>query len=297
MSSSDALLSRLRAHLQDLEADPAVPLDQRLLESCCLALAPVISQNDSISTITQLSKVLPTLETDPTPAIQFLILLSEPYSFSDILSLQAGVDFAAGLNVYALPYNRLMLALLKKATYSATDAATIAAQPEVVTALVQLWLCTQEAGVATEAGNVLLALLKVDQEAPPGSGADHLSAHNQGLMWKRVFGDRDIYALIFSVCSLRSTNTPFEMSKSQKTLAQARLLEWLPFVGAMNWNAINHSHHAELESQYIDGKGEGLLYFAAACMVDTKEDVLMHRCLVDFYADILKTVKQQDASR
>ena len=297
MATSTDLLGRLQAHLTDLEADPTnTHVDERLFESCSLALASSLSQKDSVNLIGQLSNVLPVLQQDPTQPIQFLILLLEPLSFSQILTFNTGIDFVGGLHVAALPYNRLMLTLLNKAAANATDAATIAAQPEVVAALVQLWLSTPEAGVAKLAGDVLLALLKIDHVAPPGAGEQpSLPAHSQGLMWKRVFGDRDVYALIFAICSLRETGG-LKLSKSQRTLAQARLLEWLPAVGALNWNAIIHAHHRDVEEQYTDGKGEGILYFAAACMVDTKDDVLMHRCLIDFYASLIETVKQKDSA-
>lgn len=297
MATAGSLLDQLQAHLRDLELDPSIDINDRLFESCSLSLTQTIDCDASISVVAKLSTILPTLQNDPTPAIQFLILLLEPYTFSDILSLNTGIDFVAGLDVQAFPYNRLMLALLDKASGSATDAATIAARPEVVAALVRLWLCTHDAGIAQEAGNTLLALLTVDQESPPGSGQDPLPAHSQGLMWKRVFGDQDIYALLFSVCSLKSNDSTAQISKSQKTLAQARLLEWLPLVGALNWNAITKSHHPNVDSQYVDGKGEGLLYFAATCMVDVKDDVLMHRCLIDFYAGILAKIRNTEQAR
>ncbi|KAI4728668.1 hypothetical protein E4T49_03494 [Aureobasidium sp. EXF-10728] len=297
MAAPQDLLERLQAHLGQLEEDPInTEIDERLFESCSLALAPGISSKDSITLISQLSRILPVLQKDPTQPIQFLVLLLEPLSYSDVLGLNAAVDFVGGLHVAAVPYNRLMLALLDKAAGNATDAATIAAQPEVVTALVNLWLCTGDAGIAKQAGDVLLALLKIDHAVPPGAGEERsLPGHSQGLMWKRVFGDQDVYALIFSVCSLKHTEG-VELSGSQRTLAQARLLEWLPEVGVVNWNAITHAHHPEVEKRFADGKGEGMLYFAAACMVDTAGDVLMHRCLVEFYATLLQTITPTESA-
>ena len=297
MATAGMLLDRLQAHLRDLEEDPTTKLDDKLFESCSLALTQTISKVVSISIISQLSQVLPDLHNDPTPAIHLLIILLQPYTFSEILSLNEKTDFVAGLDVRALPYNRLILALLNKATASAADAATIAAWPEVVAALVRLWLCTPDTGVAQEAGSTLLALLRADQEAPPGSGHDPLPAHSQGLMWKRVFGDEDIYTLPFTICSLKSADDTSQLTKSQRTLAQARLLEWLPTVGALNWNAITKSHHPNVESGYMDTKGEGLLYFVSTSMVDTKGDVLMHRCLIDFFADLLRKVQNTEQAR
>ncbi|KAG9685352.1 hypothetical protein KCU95_g12381, partial [Aureobasidium melanogenum] len=297
MAASQDLFGRLQAHLGQLEEDPVnTDIDERLFESCSLTLAPGISKKDSTTLISQLSRILPVLQKDPTQPIQFLVLLLEPLTYPDVLGLNAAVDFVGGLHVAATPYNRLMLALLNKAAGNATDAATIAAQPEVVTALVNLWLCTGDAGIAKQASDVLLALLKVDHAVPPGAGDEQsLPGHSQGLMWKRVFGDQDVYALIFSVCSLKHTEGVV-LSGSQRTLAQARLLEWLPEVGAINWNAITHAHHPEVEQRFTDGRGEGMLYFAAACMVDTAGDVLMHRCLVEFYATLLQTITPTESA-
>jgi hypothetical protein len=297
MAASNSLLDRLQAHLVQLQADPInTDIDERLFESCSLALAPTVSKTDSLALISQLSLILPTLQRDPTQPIQLLILLLEPLTFTHVLGLNAAVDFVGGLDVHAVPYNRLMLTLLSKATTNATDAASIAARPEVVTALVNLWLRTPDTGIAKLAGHVLLALLKVDHVAPPGAGEEgSLPAHNQGLMWKRVFGDQDVYASIFSICSLKSSDG-VEISKTQKTLAQARLLEWLPEVGVLNWNAITHAHHPHVEQRFTDGKGEGMLYFAAACMVDTTQDVLMHRCLLEFYATLLHMSTQVESA-
>lgn len=289
--SAEALLSQLRGHLQDLESDPSQELNERLFESCALVLPQTLSTDQSGQLIQQLSQLLPRLHANPTPAIGILVPLLHPFSFSDILAIGPGVDFVAGLNVEALPYNRLMLALLQKAATNPNDAATVATQPEVVVALVKLWLCTHDTGVASQCGQVLLGLLQVDQQTSVESAANGLPGQGQGLVWKRIFYDQDVYSLLFSICSLRSDDASTKLSKSQRTLAQARLLEWLPKVGAMDWVTITRSHHAEIESRYTNGRSEGLLLFASSCMVDIKDDVLMHRCLIDFFADLISTVR------
>ncbi|KAJ9632403.1 hypothetical protein H2203_000808 [Taxawa tesnikishii (nom. ined.)] len=298
MATTSNLLERVQSHLQTLQGDPSTDLDERLFESCTLALPQSLSKDQSISLIQQLSSLLPTLQTDPTPAINFLVPLLQPFSFSDISSL-GPVDFTAGLDVRAVPYNRLMLAILQKATSSPSDAATVAAQPEVASALIKLWLTTQDAGIASEASNVLVALLAVDLEpepVTPPEGNGQTSKHGQGLVWRRVFSDKDVYGLIFSICSLKVQASGTQLTKGQKTLAQARLLEWLPKIGVLNWQTITRSHHSNVESEYMPGTGASLLQYAAMNMVDVKDDVLMHRCLIDFFADLLSTVRQKEGT-
>ena len=183
----------------------------------------------------QLSALLQNIQQNPTPAVNLLIRLLSPFAFSDVLAFDPPVNFAAGLDVgfdapegVMLPFNRLMLALLEKATLKSSDAATVASRPEVVQALVKLWLCSADTGVATTASKLLLDLLRVDREV-----FDHLDQHvsssgGQGLVWKRIFGDRNVYGTFFAACGTGAQ--AFKLSRNQRSLAQARLLEWLPAV-------------------------------------------------------------------
>ncbi|KAK5152102.1 hypothetical protein LTR04_006482 [Oleoguttula sp. CCFEE 6159] len=294
MPESTALLGQLQHHLDQLSRDATTPLDTRLLESCSAFLADTLSREDSQALVRQLSQLLPTLQQDPTPGTSLLQKLLQPYSFSQILSFEPPVDFVAGLALEAQPYHYLVLSLLRKAIQEASNAATLASQPVVIASLIRLWLCTVDPGVADEASVVILGLLKVDQEVhPTPSSHEHVPSSGQGLVWRRLFGDRDIYRLLFSICSLKplSDDVELQLSKSQRTLAQARLMAWLPKVGAMDWSAITKSHHPDVEQQYGLKRDQGLLDFVAVFMVDFNDDVLMHRCLIEFYADLIEQVK------
>ena len=292
----DNLDARLNTHLQELDSDPSLKLDERLFEQCALILRQTISKEESVPLIVKLSEVVPKLHSDPTPAIHLLIVLLQPYSFSDVLSIGNGIDFVAGLDTRAVPYNRLLLALLRKATDSATDAATVASQPEIIAALVKLWLCTPDAGIASESGDIILGLLKVDNEPSLESSTNGLIGQGQGLVWKRLFQDQDVYSLFYHICSLSSKETSLDLTKSQRTLAQARLLEWLPKAGALQWHTIASKHHPNVESKYVAGQEGSLLRFASTNMVDVKDDVLMHRCLIDFFAELLSTVTEKNGA-
>ncbi|KAK3117100.1 hypothetical protein LTR53_001905, partial [Teratosphaeriaceae sp. CCFEE 6253] len=232
---------------------------------------------------------------DHTPTVNLLLRLFDPWTWQQVCDFgTASVPYKDGLEAgeHMVSFNRLMLCLLGKATTKASDAAHAASMLDTMQALVRLWLCTGDTGIATQAGALLYDLMKVD---PPTDLSQQLAwrletVGAQGLVWKRVFGDRDVYNVFFECTSLELGLG--SLSKSAKTIAQARLMEWLPKVGTLNWNAISRSQVKEVEEKY-KVKG-GLLDYAAESMVDYKDDILMHRCLIDFFAELLKATAKLD---
>jgi len=301
MSDLD-LNARLQAHLDQVQADPATPFDEKLFKQTEVFLVAQIQDNptQSISLITTLSSLLQTLEQDPAPVISLLSKLVEPFSFSDILSLQPPVDFVAGLDVAAVPFNSLVLQLLAKASRSSKDVATLANMPAVAQALVNLLLCTPDVGAADRAANVLVELLTADKEASDvlshGVGAESTpKPGGQGLLWRRVFGDKDVYGLFYSICSLRQAGSS-SMGKRERTVAQARLLTLLPRLGRLDWHAITQSHHPGIEQEYGLNSGQGLLDFVSSHMVDTKDDVLIHMNLLQFFSDLITIIREPSST-
>ncbi|KAF2233880.1 hypothetical protein EV356DRAFT_191449 [Viridothelium virens] len=295
MASDADLLNQLETHISNVQQDPATPLNEKLFESSKTFLAPNVAPDTSTRLVQQLAGLVTTLQQDPTPINDLLLRLLEPYSFSDILSFEFPVDFVAGLDVAAQPFNLLTLSLLEKATATSNDAATLATKPAVVLAIVRLWLCTPDTGVADKAQNVLLGLLKADEQTPERSNESRtaLTGSDQGLVWRRIFGDRDIYTLFYAACSLDVSNPDLRLSKTQKSLAQARLLSWLPKVASLDWIMVTRSHHPDVEASYgLKPTDKGLLQFASCNMVDYKGDVLLHMSLINFYADLLEHVRK-----
>jgi len=291
--SETNLQERLQAHLSDVQTNPSTTLDERLFKEAEVFLATQLYNQPAalLDLITALSALLPSLQQDPSPVISLLGKLVDPFSFSDVLQLDPPVDFVAGLNVSAVSFNLLVLQLLSKASQSSKDAAVLANMPAVLHALVSLLLCTPEMGVADKAMKVLVELLRADREeanvAVHGVGFDSVpKAGGQGLLWRRVFGDKDVYGILFSACDLSTGG----LSKREKTVAQARLLALLPRIGQLDWNYLLRSHHAEIEHEHGLAAGEGLLDFASHCMVDIKDDVLVHMNLLQFFADLLTLV-------
>ena len=288
-ASSDTVQQKLAHNIEAVTDDPTTPLDVRVFEEAEIVLPKVLQGDQRLQLIQTLAGLLTSLQQDATPAINLLLRFLEDLSYSDILNFGA-LPFTDGLALgeHMASYNRLMLTILEKATGEAGDAAQVASMLDTMLALVKLWLCTTDTGIASQASKVLLDLLRVDREVQTDPDA-HLPTGGQGLVWKRIFGDRNIYAMFFEACSLRGNVAGHNMTKNQHTLAQARLMEWLPTVGAMDWSMISKSHQPDIEDAH--GAKEGLLEFAAVKMVDHKEDVLMHRCLIDFYSDLLHSTK------
>ncbi|KAI4642751.1 uncharacterized protein J4E78_010082 [Alternaria triticimaculans] len=294
MAASTATLSELSEHLQKVDQDPTTPLDTDLLERCELSTnTPEYRSQiwkETRPLFLQMAALLPTLQQDPTPLTHFIVKLAEPYRFDDIKD----IDFEIGLDLKATPFHSLILTLLEKATTSSTDAQALANRPAVMLAIVRLWLCTQDAGVATQAEELLTSLLEVSKNEPVSiDGKSSLHTYGTGPMWRRLFSDRDISSLYYHYTSLKDLTSPPQplLNKRDKTISQARLLSWLPRVAAMDWNAVTSSYGPEAEKEVGLKEGQGLLHYAALKMVDTEDDMLMHMTLLQFYSTLITTVK------
>jgi hypothetical protein len=107
----------------------------------------------------------------------------------------------------------------------------------------------------------------------------------QGLMWRRIFRDRDIYGKLFSICSLKTLDQPGQLNKREKTIAQGRLLQLVQDL--IRFPDLATSQIPSIEKEYGVSDG-GLLEFVATGMVDYQDDVLMHMALMDFFSHIIQ---------
>ncbi|KAL8884018.1 MAG: hypothetical protein Q9215_007842 [Flavoplaca cf. flavocitrina] len=284
------LIADIRSHISEVASDPAgKALDPRLLEKFDGQVTESIPEADRDVLIHQLAGLLPTLQQDPTPATSLIEILVRPasYTFARVLDIDPPVDFTAGLKALFPSINLVTLSLLEKAKFKSSDAGIVAGKPEVVAALIELWLSTSNTAVSSKAHTVLLGLLiagERDQGATTTSSQDRYDLPAQSLMWRRVFRDKDIYESIFRICSLTNAGHNGELSKRDKSVAQARLLDLLVKIDC---ESIRRPQMPEVESRY-GVKDGGLMEFAALKMVGYEDDVLMHMTLIDFFADLLK---------
>ena len=232
--------------------------------------------------LNQLSDLLPTLQQDPTPVINLINILVLPtkYDFTRVLAIQPPVDFTAGFSSPFPPVDLAVLSLLEKATYRKSDIDIVAGKSDVVAALIKLWLCTPDTAVAGRAQEVIVRLLLADEGEKTMSDSGIM---NEGLMWRRILRDKDIYGSIFSICSLNTAGREGPLSRREKTISQARLLDMLLKIDS---SPVRTSQIPEVEQRFGVDNG-GLLQFAALHMVDYKDDVLMHITLIEFYAHYL----------
>ncbi|KAK2766055.1 hypothetical protein FQN54_007570 [Arachnomyces sp. PD_36] len=274
----------VKAHLEQVIADPSTPLQVPTLEKLQVQLTASTNHTIPAALLSQIALVLPVLQEDPTPITDLGIKSSQYLSFTDVCALDPPINFIAGIKAPSPPVNLLVLSILRKAGERPSDAAVVAGNPELVVSLVELWLSTDNTTVAQATFEVLWSLLEVDHAKQNGSGANGDGSGGQGLMWRRLFGDKNVYGLLFSICSLSNVGQPDQLTKREKTIAQGRLMDMVVKIGSLNWGMLVDSHFSDIESLY---SCQSLLEFAASKMVDT-EDVLMHMTLINFFRDIIR---------
>jgi len=168
--------------------------------------------------------------------------------------------------------------------------------------LIFAWLSTPYVEVGEKATRALGDLLEVDCDRRSSAGLDSkmsgLSISSgmppgQGLLWRRIFQDHDIYNLILSLCSSTTTGTGIgQLDERQKSLAQARLLRILPRLAVLDFNTITRTHFPEVEKAYGINQ-PGLLYFATVDMVKSlslpsvPQGTLFHSVTVAFICFLL----------
>ena len=308
MTMASSTVSDVRAHLVEVAANPTKALDVKLLEtlsgqilgidsrSLLVVLSKILrlstvgdtSDDDRTSILNQISELLQTLQQDPSPVTALVDTLVRPekFTFDQVLAIAPAIDFAAGLSSFSPPINSVTLSLLSKATLGRGYSEIIAGRPDVVAALIRLWLGTPDTAVADKAQAVLLGLLLAhDIPLSEGSGLHQGNTFYEGLMWRRFIRDRDIYGSMFSLCSLTTAGREGQPSKREKTVGQARLLD---LILQIDCEDLRISQFPDIEEQYGVRNG-GLLDFATLKMVDYRDDVLMHMTLIDFYTKYLSS--------
>lgn len=275
----------VKSHLERIQHDPSTPLDTPLLDKLKTELTENTDRAVPATLLAQISQLLPVLQEDPTPITSLGIRATAYFTFTDLRSIDPPINFIAGFKAPSPPINLLALSLLNKAGQVPSDAAIVAGDPELVASLVELWLSTSSTAVAQAAFDAIWALLEIDLASALENGESvntgREAVEGQGLVWRRVFTDKRVYGLLFSLCSLLEDGP---LSSRQKTVAQGRLMDFLVKAGRLRWDIISRSQVPEVESKY---QSSSLLHFAASKMVDTS-DVLMHMTLLNFFRELLE---------
>ncbi|KAE8383251.1 hypothetical protein BDV26DRAFT_251964 [Aspergillus bertholletiae] len=276
-----SMYDEVKLHLQQVQRDPSIRLDIPIIDKLKLQLTESTDSSVPATLLPLISQLLPVLQEDPTPITTLAIKATAYTSFTDLRSIDPPIDFITGFRAPSPPINLLALALLSRAGEAPSDAAIVAGDSELVASLVELWLSTSSTAVAQAAFDALWALLEVDLTSPLENGEG--TNEGQGLVWRRVFTDRDVYGRFFSLCSL-TENGPGSLGKRDKTIAQGRLMGFLTKAGNLRWDIISSSQIPDIETRY---NSDSLLHFAACEMVE-RTDVLMHMTLLNFFHDLLE---------
>ncbi|RDW64020.1 hypothetical protein BP5796_10522 [Coleophoma crateriformis] len=254
----------------------------------------------------RLTQILTTYERDPTILASLAIKLLRPVPFTQILTLASEESLINALQSPAPSANVLAITVIQKASRSPGETAILSVMKGVVENFLRTWLSTPHVEVGEKATLALGDLLEVDFDRRSaatlstqmnGMEIDSNKPSGQGLLWRRIFRDKEIYELLFSLCSSETTgNDPGQLDERQKSLAQARLLRILPKLAALDFDLLTHSLFPDVEEQYLEGQERSLLYFATTEMID-KEDLLMHVTLFDFFAEFLGAMSVSDLTQ
>lgn len=232
--------------------------------------------------------------------------LLRPVPFTQALTLASEDALIQALRSPAPAAAILAIAVIEKAARSPSDTAILSIMKGVVENFLRTWLSTPHVEVGEKATKVLGDLLEVDCDRRLSAGIDtkmnglQLASNippGQGLLWRRIFQDREIYDLLFSLCSFHTIGTgEGQLDARQKSLAQARLLRVLPRLAVLDFQTITHSQFPEIEERYgVDE--QGVLYFAAVDMVNKEEDMLMHITVIDFFAEFLEVMSTTELTK
>ncbi|KAI1775828.1 hypothetical protein F4818DRAFT_389385 [Hypoxylon cercidicola] len=282
-------VDELDKHLDDLLSDPTLSPILKLFDDVELQLTDANIPPLLPRLLPKITEILKQYQQDPAILCSLAIKLLGPVSFTQVLSLASEEALIQALRSPAPSANILAMTVLEKAARSPSDAAILAMMNQIMTNFLTQWLSAPQVEVGEKGSKVLCELLDVDCDTRPPDGVSVSGMEiavrkqpGQGLMWRRIFHDHDIYGLILSLCSSHGP-----LGTQQRSLAQGRLLRVLPRLAALNFRAVAWTDYSDLNRRYADSSTNGgLLHFAALHMVD-KEDMLMHLNLIDFFEVLL----------
>jgi DNA mismatch repair protein HSM3, N terminal domain len=248
-----------------------------------------------------LIQILTTYQKDPTTLVNLALKLLKPVSFTQALMLASEDSLVQALRSPSPSTNILAISVLEKAARSPGDTAILSIMREVVESFLRTWLSTPHVEVGEKAAKTLGDLLSMDCDLRSSAELDSKmhglqitsrTPPGQGLLWRRIFHDREIYGALLELCSFKTVGSgDGQLNERQKPLAQARLLRVLPRMAALDFPTVSRTNFPDIERQYEIHEGEqGLLWFAATDMVNKSEDMLMHITVIDFFAELLEVM-------
>jgi hypothetical protein len=325
LENPDTLFREVFSHLSDLQQTTSTPLNDDLLRRAGHA----VDSSTPRATLWQLLKtgegLLSSITTDPQPLTRLLQRVVESIPFDELQTNLTPEKLVDGLRAPSNAIQLLCIAYLTRAASRPSGAAWVATSAELSQQLLTTWLGSESAEVAERAQECLVALLEVDSpdsttfassvqsggsfQAASRVASSGNAAQGQGLFSRRIFYDPACYILFFSWTTLASTSShdlETKKGRSQVSISQARLLDFLPKVALFDFASISTSTLPEVERPFLrrgnasvqpqESPYGGLLKYAARHMID-KEDFLMEVLWREFFEKLFAVVQEGSVSR
>jgi hypothetical protein len=303
MNNPKESFQELFAHLEEVEEDPHHKrLNDNILRDAQNNLSSTTPREIVWSLLAKGERLLNVIQEDPRPLTRLLEVDISFIPFDEIKDSIPSHKLLEGLLSPSPSIQVLCLAYLRKAADSTSGVAWVGSNAGLVKQFITTWLTSDSTEVTERALEALMVLLRVDHidrkivvEEKGLKG----EAQGQGLLWRRLFRDPEIYALFFHWTSLKS---PEYREKSKQaihrlTISQGRLFDFIARVAELDWSNITVSHFPEIEANYSnhdtqDGRvGISLLQYAASGMVDDT-DPLMSVLRSDFFMKLLALIDE-----
>ena len=301
--SMDSSFQELFAHLSQVERDPEhTHLNNDILRDAQNNLSSTTPRDVVWSILSTGERLLDIIQQDPRPLTRLLEVDISFIPFDEIRDSIPLEKLIQGLLSPSLPIQVLCLAYLGKAADSPSGVAWVGSTASLVNVLVTTWLTSDSTEVAERALETLIILLEVDHVGRTSlirEGGLTGKAQGQGLLWRRLFRDREIYSLFFQWTSFKNLTSRETTKQDMRkiTTSQGRLFDFIARVAGLDWSNITRSHFPDVESRYADQQtlegsgGISLLQYAASFMVDSN-DPLMSILRGDFFTKLLAIIDE-----
>ncbi|KIW54348.1 hypothetical protein PV05_06712 [Exophiala xenobiotica] len=305
IEDKDLLFPQVFSHLDAVQAQPGtVLLDEELLRRAERSLDASTPNSLLWQLLARGEKLLQDLQQEPRPLTRLLERNVSLLPFDELKTTISTAKLEEGLTSPSISIQLLCLAYLRRAADSPSGASFVAASSSLVQCLFTVWLSSESTEVAERSLEGIEALLAVDSQTSVTvlASEDRLhEAQGQGLLWRRVLTDPDVYSILFEWTSLQVSKRDLKTKKGLQsvTISQARLFDFIARMAKYNWAAISTSSLPVIEAKFIVGNSDsqpfgGLLRYAASHMVD-QNDILMEVLRRNFFMELLGTIEASDA--
>ncbi|KAI6247610.1 hypothetical protein HI914_04128 [Erysiphe necator] len=286
--------------------DPETCLDEKLIDEVQVQLTEEIIPIARPRLLPLLTKILPSYPKNPKLLSELSQKLLRSVGFRQVLDFASEENLVLALKSPFPAANLLGIDIVSKASWAPSHTTILSNMKPLILAFIQTWLCSPDVAVGEAATQTLGDLLEMDcdcRKALSSSTSSRVKNLNvsseiplgQGLLWRRIFQDQDIYNQLFSLCDLNAAGKEdCCMERRQISIAQGRLLQLLPRLATFNFQIISQSQFPMVEETYI-GQPSGILFYAATKMIN-KNDLLMHMILITFFGDLLSMLSKETIS-